>query len=190
MPCNSLYCVSGRLVQLICSYNTVDQTQKAVNDGFHKQHVNVVIIPLLFIASNSSFLHKGADMDLPCSLFLSVYESWSFRACSCPKVFDLRSLLKQPHHATPCKCLFHMTGSTSSVSGCFLPCHRSQALLCSSGSIREVIQLYSKEFMQTKNAETYLYTQVSIVTYSNQLNTISSVCVIRLTIYWAHEVFY
>lgn len=80
-----------------------------------------------------------------------------------------------------------MTGSTSSVSGCFLPCHRSQALLCSSGLIRGVIQLYSKEFMQSKNAETYLYTQASIVTYSNQLNTITSVCVIKLTVHWAHE---
>lgn len=41
--------------------------------------------------------------------------------------------------------------------------------------------------MQSKNAETYLYTQASIVTYSNQLKTITSVCVIRLTVYWAHE---
>lgn len=33
LPCNSLYCVPGRLIQLIWFYNIIDQEQKAGNDA-------------------------------------------------------------------------------------------------------------------------------------------------------------
>lgn len=42
LPCNSLYRVPGRLVQLI--YNTVDKAQNALNDGFHRPCVDMLRI--------------------------------------------------------------------------------------------------------------------------------------------------
>lgn len=57
LPCNSLYCVPGRFVQLIWFYNTVDQAQKAVNDGLHGPSVHMLKIPLARVTLNISNKH-------------------------------------------------------------------------------------------------------------------------------------
>lgn len=59
LPCNSLYCVPGRLVQLIWFYDTIDQAQKAANDGFHGPCVNMLIIsPVLIKELELNILNK------------------------------------------------------------------------------------------------------------------------------------
>lgn len=111
LPCNSLYCVPGRLVQLIWFCDTIDQAQKAANDGVHRPCVNMLIISLVLIKGSElnilnkhphkkdwicwMCLHREADMDFPCSLFFFFFFSLDgmlcFQGCGCQNVFDLRS---------------------------------------------------------------------------------------------------
>lgn len=65
LPCNSLYCVPGRLVQLIWFYNTIDGAQKAANDDFHRW--TLIISP---VSSLEPWLHnpeQTCSMKGPCS---------------------------------------------------------------------------------------------------------------------------